>query len=336
MFGLLGGLAVGLAFVFAADTLDRSVRTVDQAEAVLGLPVLAAIPETKDSESKKAKNGKDAPREAIKYRLVDEAPGGVIAEGFRNLRAALSLLGPEVERRLFLFTSALPDEGKSFTSVNYALALAQQGYRVLLIDGDLRRPSVHKVFAKRSSDQEPEVGVVDYLVGNVELKHAARLVATVESESLNLAKARDPKATTGQLFILAGGQMAPNPAELLSSDCFKRLATAALKEFDRVVVDTAPILAVSDTLLMIPHAQTTCMVVRAGKTPRNAIHRALSLMNSAGIRPAGLVLNRLPRRRGAGYYYYYTSDGYGTEGGAYAGQYGRRHAATSTVGSNGA
>src|SRR5205807_3596542 len=317
------GLAVGLAFVFAADALDRSVRTVDQAEAVLGLPVLAAIPETKDSESKKARGGKDAPREAAKYRLVDEAPGGVIAEGFRNLRSALSLLGPEVDRRLFLFTSALPDEGKDFTSVNYALALAQQGHRVLLIDGDLRRPSIHKVFAKKGDNNKSEVGVVDCLVGNVELKQAARLVATVESESLNLAKSRDPKATTGQLFILAGGQMAPNPAELLSSDCFKRLVTAALSEFDRIVVDSAPILAVSDTLLMIPHVQTTCMVVRAGKTPRNAISRALSLMNAASVRPAGLVLNRLPRRRGAGYYYYYTSEGYGTGGGAYAGPYGR-------------
>jgi len=339
IFGLLGGLVVGLAFVFGADTLDRSVRTVDQAEAVLGLPVLAAIPETKDSESKKASDNKNAPRESIKYRLVDEAPGGVIAEGFRNLRAALSLLGPEVDRRLFLFTSALPDEGKSFTSVNYALALAQQGHRVLLIDGDLRRPSVHKIFAKKDGSEGAEVGMVDYLVGNVELKQAARLVATVESESLNLSKSRDPKATTGQLFILAGGQMAPNPAELLSGDCFKKLVAAAVREFDRVVVDSAPILAVSDTLLMIPHAQTTCMVVRAGKSPRNAITRALSLMSAAGVRPAGLVLNRLPRRRGAGYYYYYTSDGYGTAGGAYAGQYGRRHcapAAPSSVSGNGA
>ena len=118
--------------------------------------------------------------------------------------------------------------------------------------------------------------MVDYLVGNVELKQAARLIATVESESLNLAKSRDPRATTGQLFILAGGQMAPNPAELLSGDCFKRLVSAALSEFDRVVVDSAPILAVSDTLLMIPHVQTTCMVVRAGKTPRNAINRAFT------------------------------------------------------------
>src|SRR5207249_11275818 len=127
---------------------DRSVRTVDQAESLLGLPVLAAIPETKDSESNKASDGKHAPRRAAKYRLVNEAPGGVIAEAFRNLRAALSLLGPEIDRRLFLVTSALPDEGKCFTSVNYAFALAQQGHRVLLIDGDLRRPRVHEVVSK--------------------------------------------------------------------------------------------------------------------------------------------------------------------------------------------
>ena len=81
--------------------------------------------------------------------------------------------------------------------------------------------------------------------------------------------------------------------------------------FDRIVIDSAPVLAVSDTLLMVPFVQTTCMVVRAAKTPRNAVNRALTLLSATGVRPAGLVLNRLPRRRGAGYYYYYASHGYG-------------------------
>jgi Mrp family chromosome partitioning ATPase len=113
------------------------------------------------------------------------------------------------------------------------------------------------------------------------------------------------------LFILAGGQRAPNPAELLSDDCFKGLTTEAPTMFDRIVIDSAPVLAVSDTLLMVPFVQTTCMVVRAAKTPRNAVNRALTLLSATGVRPAGLVLNRLPRRRGAGYYYYYASHGYG-------------------------
>src|SRR5205807_4683192 len=136
-------------FVFSADTLNRSVRTVDQAEAIFSLPVLAAVPETKATDLKDAIKADHADG-AITYRLVEEAPGGPVAEAFRNLRASLSLLGPEAERKVFLFTSALPSEGKSFTSVNYALALAQQGYRVLLLDGDLRRPSIHKVFLQAS------------------------------------------------------------------------------------------------------------------------------------------------------------------------------------------
>jgi Mrp family chromosome partitioning ATPase len=304
-------LAAGLAFVFGSDALDRSVKTVDQAEATLGLPVLAAIPETKGTETKADK--KTGKGDATKYRLVDEEPGGPIAESFRNLRAALSLLGPEAERKVFLFTSALPNEGKSFTSVNYALSLAQQGHRVLLVDGDLRRPSIHKVFKKVLEDKYNEApGLVDYLVGSVPLKDAVRLVATVETESVGAARFREGKPIRpGQLYILAGGQRAPNPAELLSDNCFRGLTNEARTMFDRIVIDSAPILAVSDTLLMVPHVQTTCIVLRAAKTPRNAVNRALTLLAATQVRPAGLVLNRLPRRRGAGYYYYYASHGYG-------------------------
>ncbi len=321
-FGLLGGLAAGLAFVFGADALDRSLKTVDQAEATLGLPVLAAIPETKGTETRaEMKKGKG---DATKYRLVDEAPSGPIAESFRNLRAALSLLGPEADRKIFLFTSALPNEGKSFTSVNYALALAQQGHRVLLVDGDLRRPSIHKVFRNVLGPEQNEApGLVDYLIGSVELRQAVRLVSSMEAETVGAARFREGRpAKTGQLFILAGGQRAPNPAELLSDNCFQGLTSETISYFDRVVIDSAPILAVSDTLLMVPFVQTTCMVVRAGKTPRNAINRALTLLSATHVRPAGLVLNRLPRRRGAGYYYYYASHGYG-DGEVYGDRAGR-------------
>jgi succinoglycan biosynthesis transport protein ExoP len=332
--GLLGGLCACLAFVFGADALDRSVKTVDQAEATLGLPVLAAVPETKGSEKPK-REGTES-RAATKYRMVDQAPGGPIAESFRNLRAALSLLGPTADRKVFLFTSALPNEGKSFTSVNYALALAQQGHRVLLVDGDLRRPNIHKVFREEGETREAHPGIVDYLVGAVTLKEAARLVATVDTEPLG-SMSRLNRPTVGQLYILAGGQRAPNPAELLSSGCFKQLTIETAAIFDRVVIDSAPILAVSDTLLMAPHVQTTCMVVRASKTPRNAIHRALTLLGAANNRPAGLVLNRLPRRRGAGYYYYYASHGYGDGRGSYTGEYGRdRKSSAASQSDNGA
>ena len=324
--GLLGGLAVGLMFVFGADAIDRSVKTVDQAEATIGLPVFAAIPETGDEPSpvglKKRKSSA-----VNRYRVMAETPEGPAAEAFRNLRAALSLLGPEAERKVTLFTSAVPDEGKSFTSANYALALAQQGHRVLLIDGDLRRPSMHKVFgladAENNMDDVP--GIVDALVGEIDLVSAARLISARHIDAISDRLAIGGAlltATGGQLFVLASGRRAPNPAEILSGTAFGQLVGEASRFFDRVVIDSAPILAVSDTLLMTKHVQTVCMVVRTRKTPRPAIRRAISLLMSSGIRPAGLVLNRMPRNRGVGYYYYYASPGYGKGEGSYSSTYG--------------
>jgi uncharacterized protein involved in exopolysaccharide biosynthesis/Mrp family chromosome partitioning ATPase len=329
--GVLGGIAAGLATIFGMNALDRSVKTVDQAETILGLPVLAAIPEVSQNESTGPQQTDAALPGTSSYRLVAEAPEGPAAEGFRNLRAALSLLGPESERKVFLFTSALPNEGKSFTSANYSLSLAQQGHRVLLIDGDLRRPSLHKIFREvgaagddaAKTDQEQR-GIVDYLVGDVALSDAVRVVS---ARDVDIIGTNSPSpggtitATGGQLSVLAGGRRAPNPAELLSGRSFAELVAEAGKLFDRVVIDSAPVLAVSDTLLMTPYVQTVCMVVRARRTARNAVQRAVLLLAGTGSRPAGVILNRLPRNRGTDYYYYYASHGYGAGEGSYTGGY---------------
>ena len=325
LLGLLGGLAVGLAFVFGVDALDRSIKTVDQAESTLGLPVFAAVPDTTDEGPVSRLKRRSKAFRSSNYRVVVETPESPAAEAFRNLRAALSLLGPEAERKVSLFTSAVPNEGKSFTSANYSLALAQQGYRVLLIDGDLRRPNVHKIFrfpnARNNSDEDSAPGVTDCLVGEADIASAARQIPAGEiqlvDESIELTE-NILAATGGQLFVLAGGRRAPNPAEILAGPFFGQLVAKAATLFDRVVIDSAPILAVSDTLLMMPHVQTVCIVVRAAKTPRPAVRRAITLLAKSGIRPAGLVLNRLRRSRGVGYYYYYASHGYGKEEGAYS------------------
>ena len=329
--GLLGGLAVGLAFVFGADALDRSIKTVDQAESTLGLPVFAAVPETTDEGPvNRLKRRSKRAFGSSNYRVVVETPESPAAEAFRNLRAALALLGPEAERKVSLFTSAVPNEGKSFTSANYSLALAQQGYRVLLIDGDLRRPTMHKIFrfsgARNNSGEESGRGVIDCLLGEADVGSAERQIPAGEIQLVdeNIAITGNIlTATGGQLSVLAGGRRSPNPAEILAGPFFGRLITEAATLFDRVVIDSAPILAVSDTLLMTPHVQTLCIVVRAGKTPRQAVRRAISLLAKSGIRPAGLVLNRLRRTRGVGYYYHYSSHGYGAEEGAYSRSYGR-------------
>ncbi|HEX4707093.1 MAG TPA: polysaccharide biosynthesis tyrosine autokinase [Candidatus Udaeobacter sp.] len=330
LLGLLGGLAVGLALVFGVDALDRSIKTVDQAENTLGLPVFAAVPDTTDEGAVSRLKRRSKAFRTSNYRVVVETPESPAAEAFRNLRAALSLLGPEAERKVSLFTSAVPSEGKSFTSANYSLALAQQGYRVLLIDGDLRRPNVHKIFRfpkaniRNNSDDDTAPGVTDCLIGEADLASAAREIPAGEIELADENVALTGKiltATGGQLFVLAGGRRAPNPAEILAGPFFGQLIAEATKLFDRVVIDSAPILAVSDTLLMTPHAQTLCIVVRSGKTPRQAVRRAITLLAKSGIRPAGLILNRLRRSRGVGYYYYYASHGYGDGEGGYSRSY---------------
>src|SRR5262249_26456805 len=152
------------------------------------------------------------------YRVVVETPESPAAEAFRNLRAALSLLGPEAERKVSLFTSAVPNEGKSFTSANYSLALAQQGYRVLLIDGDLRRPTMHKIFRSRSfrktSEEDVEPGVIVCLRGEPDVISPPRQIPAGEIQIVdeNVAVTGNiHTATGGKLSVLAGGRRSPNP-----------------------------------------------------------------------------------------------------------------------------
>lgn len=273
---VVGGLVTGLGIIALLNFMDRTLKTVDQAEYHTGLPVIGSMPEMQIS----AQQG---------YRLMLEDPNSIAAEAFRTLRASLDLMGPEESRRVVLFTSPIPSEGKSFTCTNYAVSLAQQGKRTLLIDGDLRRPTLHKIF----SIGPKQLGVTDFLAG-----HADLVTGSVATEVENLR-------------VMPGGHRAPNPAELLAGDHFFKLVETAAKEFDRVVVDTAPVIAVSDTLLMAAHLKMISLVVRAKKTPRNAVKRAIALLEQAGTRPVGLVLNRLPRNSGSGYYYYYSEHGYG-------------------------
>jgi Mrp family chromosome partitioning ATPase len=180
---------------------------------------------------------------------------------------------------------------------------------------------------KNNFDENSDAGVIDCLVGKADLTSAARLIPAGEIGIVSDDVAVTGKTETltgGQLWVLAGGERAPNPAEILAGSSFGQLVAEAARLFDRVVIDSAPILAVSDTLLMMPYVQTVCVVLHAARTPRQVVCRAISLLAKSGIRPAGLVLNRLRRGRGAGYYYYYASHGYGVGEGSYSRNYSDR------------
>lgn len=206
-------------------------------------------------------------------------------EAFRTLRTSVSTLGREPERRSFLVTSALPSEGKSFTALNLAAAFAQQGLRTLLIDADLRRPTIQETLGGGNREHP---GVTDCLVDG-------RLLEALVQEVPSLPK----------LSWLPAGKSAPNPAELLAQGPIGGLIDQALAQYDRVVLDSPPVHAVSDALLLGKLVQTTLLVVHGSKTPRGVVLRAIKLLGKAGASTSGVVLNLLPSRRGRGYYYSY-------------------------------
>ena len=281
LFGLLAGLGSGLLLALLLSSLDRSLKTVDQAEEYLGVPVLSAVPRFTGVEDGKRKliNAEDAE--------------SVEAEAFRTLRTSLSMLGRKEDRRVFLFTSAIPSEGKTFCSLNYAISLAQQGLKTLLIDCDLRRPMVENSLL---SNNQRGLGLTDYLTGRQDFKS---VVHQTETEHFS--------------YIPAGSH-APNPAELLARTGIDHLIDEALLHYDRIIVDSAPVHAVSDTLLILNRVQTLCLVVRCGRTPRNSVLRAVQMLKDAGAPLAGVIMNLIPRARGRyGYYYdsYYSYGYYG-------------------------
>jgi capsular exopolysaccharide synthesis family protein len=227
-------------------------------------------------------------KERYPIATVDD-PASALAEAYRTLRANLAMLGPEETRRILLFVSAIPEEGKTYTSLNTAVVLAQQGHKTILVDVDLRRPSMHKALLPGG---ELPAGVTDVMVGNAKLDDVIRPTG-IEN-----------------LFFLSAGNRAPNPAELIGAADIPAFVAQLGEKFERVIFDSAPVNAVSDTLNIAPHVHKTVLVVRAGKTPRKVVNRAIMLLRKSGAKVAGFVLNRLPTGRTAGYYYYYYGDKY--------------------------
>ena len=338
------GVAVGLGICIGIHKLDSSIKTVDQAEFFTGLPVLTAIPQIGGvSESKLGLLSKDQFRASVRawralvlnfkesssrplqerllealeaarpilamigrpnlgsnMRLeeelvVKEDRSGTVAEAFRSLRASVAMNPHVAAQRTFLITSAFPAEGKSFCASNLAITLAQQGLRTLIVDADLRKPTVSKVFF----NEQRKPGLTEILLGRT-----------------SLADATIPSGVEGLDVLTAGGR-STHPSELLAGAPFQALLSEALLKYDRVVIDSAPILAVSDTILIAPRVDVVCMVVRSFVTPHKIVTRALKSLAEVHLQPQGIIFNGVPN--GPGYYYSYYYSGryyshYGTKG----------------------
>ncbi|MBV9999232.1 MAG: polysaccharide biosynthesis tyrosine autokinase [Verrucomicrobia bacterium] len=268
LLGVFGGFALGGGLLLLTSVLDGSLKTVDLAERQLGLSVLGAIPRC------------GRPKWLTDDLLLIERPGSVTAESFRSLRASLSLIGKNAGHKVFLFTSAVKAEGKSFCAINCAVAFAQQGLKTLLIDADLRSPSMEGIFFGRTAVP----GLSDAITGDVDPDAAVRMT--------NIHK----------LSLLCAGTQLDTPAELLAGEAFGQLVKQMAAQFDRVVIDSTPVEPVSDTLLLVGHVHATCLVVST-RTSAELVGQTIRKLRNADSTLVGFIFNGVSGRGGAGHSY---------------------------------
>lgn len=272
--GLLVGLAVGVGAAVLRETLDTSIKGVQDVQEGLGLAPLGIIGYDSDS--------------AKRPLIVHLDPQSTRAEAFRQLRTNLQFVNVGKPPRSIVVTSSVPGEGKTTTTCNLAIALAQAGVRVVLVEGDLRRPKVAEYLGI-----EGAIGVTDVLIGRA-----------------SLADVVQPWGT-GSLRVLASGPTPPNPSELLGSQEMQELLASLEAQSDLVLIDAPPLLPVTDAALLAKHATGSILVVRAAQTTKEQAGRALDILRAVDAHVYGAVLNRVPTKGPDAYKYGYYGYGYG-------------------------
>lgn len=285
------GLVLGLGLVLGRETLDRSIRSPEHLSA-MGVPFLGLLPRSGDSQEtyqkgvRKRRRGRhkvpaDAQENTPPELAVHSAPRSGIAEASRAIRTNVRFMSPDRPFKSLLVTSASPSEGKTTVACCLAVAMAQAGDRVLLLDCDLRRPRLHRVFKRDNAE-----GVTTLLLDP----------STFNPEAL--------LTTVPNLSVLPSGPHAPNPAELVNSERFVALLRTLGQHYDRIVIDSPPVAPVTDAAILSTRVDATVLVVRAFKTSKEVARRSLQSLRDVGAPLAGAVLNAVEARSGRGYYYY--------------------------------
>lgn len=279
LIGLILGVLTGVGLAFSRDLLDTRIRSLDDVSEVDDIPVLGGIVDDP--------NVRENP---LTLRAKPDSPR---AESFRALRTNLQFLNIGDSGRVYVITSANPGEGKSTTSANLALSLAEAGSSVALIEADLRLPKVHEYMGVEGSS-----GLTDLLVGRVELDDVLE------------------RWGRSSLYFLPAGKIPPNPSELLGSQEMKVLLDQLSRKFDYVIVDAPPILSVTDAAVIGQRAGGALVTVAAGKTRKNELANALFSLGQAGVNVQGAVVTHLKNSDASKY-------GYGAYG---YGKYGKSEA----------
>jgi polysaccharide biosynthesis transport protein len=279
VFSLLGGVVLA----FLLESLDTGLRTIAEIESITELPSLAIIPRARRSSADEAANLSTAQRNIS----VLTQPKSQFAEAFRSLRTSLLLSTAGHPPKFILFTSATPSEGKTTTASNLACILAQGDSKVLLIDADLRRPNIHHRFGLNG-----KVGLTTVLTGATRLEDAVQRIPEVPN-----------------LDILPSGPVPPFPTEMLSSEVMTQLLARCGVLYTHVIIDSPPILSVTDGVILARDVDAVVLVVRHGKSSKHVVRRARDLLIRSGSVPTGIVLNAVDMSSPE-YYGYYGYSGY--------------------------
>lgn len=308
LIGLMVSLVVGMGLAFFLEYLDNTVKSVEDIVRVAQLPTLAVIPAintvtVRALNSKNKKNGKpgggaqslslaasshSTPGKLSRIVALDQLSS--VVEAYRMLRTSVLLSAAGNPPKTILFTSGQPGEGKTTTAINTAISLAQLGSSVLLIDADLRRPTVHRVFKMNQP-----AGLSTYLSRQVEVDSLIQ------------------KLWTPHLSVLPCGPIPPNPAELISSERMKELLRSLSTKFDHILIDSPPLINVTDPVILSTMVDGVILVIQAGRSTRDVLRRARQELGSVGAKIFGVVLNNLDIKR-EGYDSYlatYGNYGYG-------------------------
>lgn len=294
------GMILGLAAIFFLEYMDRSIKSSEELERVTGFPSLGIIPAAGAPAARGGYYAYSYGRTPKLRAVQSEAQDGIdllphsdsrspISEAYRAFRTSL-LLASANSPKAIVITSTIAREGKTTTSVNLATVLAQMGKPVLLVDADLRRPRLQKVFKDQTN-----YGLVNHLAANLSLDEIIQ-----QTEVPNLS-------------VIVSGPTPPNPSELLASERMKQLVEAVRERFAYVIFDSPPVMAVTDAIVLGAHADGVVLCVQGGQTPREVVERAAERLRQSNIPVLGVLLNNVDLHQYGyayrkSYYGYYESD----------------------------
>ncbi|MBN2467642.1 MAG: polysaccharide biosynthesis tyrosine autokinase [Deltaproteobacteria bacterium] len=268
------GLTLGVGLAFFLEYLDNTVKSPEEVERYLNIPLLGVI----------GRFTNDSITEGSDELIALNDPKSTVSEAFRTIRTNILFASPDIEKKVILVTSAFPAEGKTVAACNLAVSFSQMGKKVLLVDADLRRPRLHTVF----NLGRPR-GLSDFLIGKeTSIHHAAEVAG---------------------LHIMVSGTSPPNPAELLGSRKMEDFIAKAKEKFDVIVVDSPPLLSVTDATELTTFTDGVVLVVKAFSTPRPAIQRGIKHLAGVDAKTFGCILNDVDFEK-EGYYYSYYKDYY--------------------------